>query len=102
MQTRLTKVTHQSIMLNRVNMLNIIDKGAAIMLGIRLSDETEQRLEALAKATGRTKSYYAREAIEVHLDTLEDIYLSERALENLKRGTDQVLDSDEFWHDLDN
>ncbi|MBD1401722.1 TraY domain-containing protein [Pelovirga terrestris] len=72
------------------------------MLGIRLSDETEQRLEALAKATGRTKSYYAREAIEVHLDTLEDIYLSERAIENLKSGNDCVLESDEFWHGLDN
>ncbi len=71
------------------------------MLGIRLSDETEQRLEALAKATGRTKSYYAREAIEVHLDTLEDVYLSERAIENLKSGNDRVLESDEFWHGLD-
>ncbi len=71
------------------------------MLGIRLSDETEQRLAALAKATGRTKSYYAREAIEVHLDTLEDIYLSERAIENLKSGNDRVLESDEFWHGLD-
>lgn len=71
------------------------------MLGIRLPAETEQRLEALAKATGRTKSYYAREAIEAHLDALEDIYLSERALENLKRGTDRVLSSEEFWHGLD-
>lgn len=71
------------------------------MLGIRLSDETEQRLEALAKATGRTKSFYAREAIEVHLDTLEDIYLSERAIENLRRGDDRVLNSAEFWHGLD-
>ncbi|MFO7765397.1 MAG: TraY domain-containing protein [Pelovirga sp.] len=76
--------------------------GVTIMLGIRLSDETEQRLEALAKATGRTKSYYAREAIEVHLDTLEDIYLSERAIENLKSGNDRVLESDEFWRGLDN
>lgn len=71
------------------------------MLGIRLPAETEQRLEALAKATGRTKSFYAREAIEAHLDVLEDIYLSERALENLKRGTDRVLSSEEFWHGLD-
>ena len=88
-------------MLNTVNMLNRSDMGAMIMLGIRLSDETEQRLAALAKATGRTKSYYAREAIEVHLDTLEDIYLSERAIENLKSGNDRVLESDEFWHGLD-
>ena len=33
------------------------------MLALRLPLEIEQRLEALAKKTGRSKSYYAREAI---------------------------------------
>ena len=31
------------------------------MLAIRLPAEVESRLEALAKATGRTKTFYARE-----------------------------------------
>ncbi len=56
------------------------------MLGIRLPAETEQRLAALAKATGRTKSYYAREAIEAHLDDLEDIYLAEKRLAEIRTG----------------
>ncbi|MCP5682634.1 TraY domain-containing protein, partial [Klebsiella pneumoniae] len=42
------------------------------MLAIRLSDEIESRLNLLAKQTGRTKTFYAREAILTHLDDLED------------------------------
>lgn len=51
------------------------------MLSIRLDAETEQRLDRLAKQTGRTKSYYARELIEAHLEDLEDRYLAESRLE---------------------
>ena len=51
------------------------------MLAIRLPEEIESRLEALAKATGRTKTFYAREAIIEHIEDLEDIYLAEPVLE---------------------
>jgi predicted transcriptional regulator len=40
--------------------------GGTIMLALRLPEEIEIRLDALAKATGRAKSYYAREAILTH------------------------------------
>ena len=56
------------------------------MLALRLPTDIEERLEALAKATGRTKSFYAREAILEHLDDLEDIYLAEKTLEQVRRG----------------
>jgi RHH-type rel operon transcriptional repressor/antitoxin RelB len=49
------------------------------MLALRLPQEIEGRLDALAKATGRTKSYYAREAILTHLEDLEDAYMAEAA-----------------------
>ena len=42
------------------------------MLGIRLDRKLESRLERLAKQTGRTKSYYAREAIRQYLEDRED------------------------------
>ena len=48
------------------------------MLAIRLPEDVEKRLNALAKATGRTKTFYAREAILEHLDDLEDLYLAEK------------------------
>ena len=41
------------------------------MLAIRLPEKMEKRLEQLAKRTGRTKSYYARQAIMEHLSQLE-------------------------------
>jgi RHH-type transcriptional regulator, rel operon repressor / antitoxin RelB len=52
------------------------------MLAVRLPDEIEKRLDALAKKTGRTKTYYVREAIMEHIEELEDIYLSLERLEN--------------------
>jgi len=52
------------------------------MLAVRLPDQIESRLSALAQVTGRTKTFYVREAILAHLDDLEDLYLAEyRALQ---------------------
>lgn len=56
------------------------------MLAIRLPPEIEARLEALARRTGRSKSFYARAAILDHLDDLEDLFLAERRLEDLRAG----------------
>ena len=50
------------------------------MLAVRLDKELEERLERLAKTTGRTKTFYAREAIEAHLEDLEDFYLAQERL----------------------
>ncbi|HKT47491.1 MAG TPA: TraY domain-containing protein [Candidatus Acidoferrales bacterium] len=46
------------------------------MLAIRLTPDIEKRLDALAKKTGRSKTYYAREAILEHLEDFEDYYLA--------------------------
>ncbi len=56
------------------------------MLAIRLPKDIEDRLEALAAATGRTKSFYVREAILEHIDDLEDLYLAEQRLSDLRAG----------------
>ena len=56
------------------------------MLAIRLPDKIEKRLDRLAKRTGRTKTYYAREAIVQHLDELEDIYMAEKRLAEIRAG----------------
>ncbi len=52
------------------------------VLAIRLPGEIEARLAALAAKTGRTKTFYAREAILQHLDEMEDKYLAIDRLEN--------------------
>ena len=56
------------------------------MLAIRLKPELEARLARLAKLTGRTKTFYAREAIEQHLEDLEDYYLAADAARNPGRS----------------
>ncbi len=56
------------------------------MLALRLPPEVEKRLEALAKRTGRSNSFYARAAILEHLADLEDMYLAARRLEALRGG----------------
>lgn len=62
------------------------------MLALRLSDELEKRLGELAARTGRTKSFYAREAIEAHLEDLEDFYLAEARMLNFREGDGIPLD----------
>lgn len=52
------------------------------MLALRLPKDLEDRLDAMAKKTGRTKSYYARLAIIEKLEDLEDIFLAEERLAN--------------------
>ena len=56
------------------------------MLALRLPDDLEARLDALAKKTGRTKSFYAREAIAEYIDDLEDLYLAQKRQALRERG----------------
>jgi RHH-type rel operon transcriptional repressor/antitoxin RelB len=51
------------------------------MLGLRLEPGLERRLEKLARKTGRSKSYYAREAIRQYLEDREDYLLGIAVLE---------------------
>ena len=57
------------------------------MLALRLPPDIEQRLDALARKTGRSKSYYAREAILRQIEDIEDYYLAKR---RLARGGQRV------------
>ncbi|MEA2897734.1 MAG: RHH-type transcriptional regulator, rel operon repressor / antitoxin RelB [Bradyrhizobium sp.] len=61
------------------------------MLALRLPADIEQRLDALAKNTGRSKSYYAREAILRQIEDIEDFYLARRRAQ--RRGPRVTLDS---------
>jgi RHH-type rel operon transcriptional repressor/antitoxin RelB len=61
------------------------------MLAIRLPHAIEKRLDKLARRTGRTKTYYVREAILEHLEDMEDMYLAERALERIRNGEERTI-----------
>jgi RHH-type rel operon transcriptional repressor/antitoxin RelB len=46
------------------------------MLAVRLDDETENRLAHLSHETGRSKSYYVKQAINAFLEDREDYLLA--------------------------
>jgi RHH-type rel operon transcriptional repressor/antitoxin RelB len=58
---------------------------------IRLPHEIEERLENLSVKTGRSKSFYVKEAIIDHLDDIEDVYLAEKRLERIRSGRTQTV-----------
>ncbi|MCH7880897.1 MAG: TraY domain-containing protein [Proteobacteria bacterium] len=65
------------------------------MLAIRLPEDIEKRLKALADKTGRTKTFYAKEAILEHLGEMEDKYLAIERLESSgKRWTLDELEAE--------
>ncbi len=66
------------------------------MLALRLPPDLEKRLDDLARRTGRTKSFYAREALLEHIDDLEDLYLAELRL----RDNPEFVEFDEVLSDL--
>ena len=58
------------------------------MLAVRIPDEMESRLDKLAALTGRSKSYYVRQALQTHLDEIEETYTALYRLEHpAKRWT---------------
>lgn len=65
------------------------------MLTVRLPKDIEKRLNDLASHTGRTKTFYVREAILEHLEDLEDTYLALNRLEKpAKRWSLDELEKD--------
>jgi len=59
---------------------------------IRLPDELDARLEKLASKTGRSKTFYIKEAIEEHITDLEDFYLAERRMRACDPAENATLD----------
>ena len=60
-------------------------------VSLRLPDEVAQRLQSLARRTGRSKTFYMIEAIREHLDDLEDLYLAEQRLIDLRAGKSNAV-----------
>ncbi|MGL6044707.1 MAG: type II toxin-antitoxin system RelB family antitoxin [Sandaracinobacteroides sp.] len=57
-------------------------------ISLRLPADVEDRLSALAALTGRSKTFYATEAIVEHIDDLEDAHLSAEILARIRAGTE--------------
>ena len=70
-------------------------------IAIRLPAGTNERLQALAVRTGRTATYYIRQAIETHLEDLGDLYLAQVAMERIRSGESKIISGEEFWRGMD-
>ena len=57
-------------------------------MSLRLPADVENRLAALATLTGRSKTFYATEAIVEHLDDLEDAHLSADVRDRVRAGAE--------------
>jgi RHH-type rel operon transcriptional repressor/antitoxin RelB len=69
------------------------------MIAVRVPAEMEERLTRLSKLTGRSKTFYVREALEEHLDDIEDAYLAERTLEEIRTGKLGTVSLDSLMED---
>ena len=64
-------------------------------LSIRLPGDVEDRLKTLAAKTGRTKSFYITEAICEHIEDLEDLYLAEARMIDIRAGRTKTVPLEE-------
>ena len=69
-------------------------------VSLRLPDEVSQRLEHLVQLTGRSKTYYMIEAIREHLDDLEDLYVAEQRLIEIRAGRSKTHSLEEVERSL--
>jgi RHH-type rel operon transcriptional repressor/antitoxin RelB len=69
-------------------------------ISIRLTPEDEARLEQLAANTGRSKTFYVREAIHEHLDDLEERYWADRVIREWEASDKKTRPASELWTEL--
>lgn len=68
---------------------------------LRLPDDLNTRLNALAQRTGRSKTFYILEAIREHLDDLEDAYEADIIMQRVRNGEEKLYTFEEVEKMLD-
>ena len=61
------------------------------MLEIQLPKCIEARLCRFAKETGRSETALVKEALDHYLDDLEDIYFSDKVVQRIRDGREDVV-----------
>lgn len=69
-------------------------------LSVRLTPGEEARLDALAARTGRSKTFYVRQAIEAHLDELEELYWADEAVREYEASGKESRPARQLWDEL--
>ncbi len=71
------------------------------MAVVRISDPLHERLEALAKTTHRSKSFYLNKALKEFLEDFEDYLLASERLDNLRQGKSRTYSLEEMAERFD-
>jgi RHH-type rel operon transcriptional repressor/antitoxin RelB len=69
-------------------------------LSIRLDEELEARLERLARLTGRSKSFYVKQALQDQIEDLEDLYLARRVARRVEDGRERLVPIEDLEREL--
>lgn len=69
-------------------------------VSLRLPVDLNQRLSHLSEQTGRSKTFYMLEAIKQHIDDLEDLYLAEQRLLDVRAGRSMTYSLDDVERSL--
>lgn len=69
-------------------------------MSIRFSPEEEARLEALSTRTGRSKSFYVRQAVHTYLDEIEQAYWQDEAVRTWEQAGKPSRPAEELWEEL--
>ena len=70
------------------------------MLGVRLDSELEERLAAVARTQGRSKSDIAREAVRRYVERHDEAFLAEARRQSLAAAALGWTEDDEAWERL--
>lgn len=67
------------------------------MLGVRLDSDLEERLAAVARTQGRSKSDIAREAVRRYVERHDEAFLAEAKRQSLVAAAHDLHAKDEDW-----
>ena len=70
------------------------------MPAVRIPEDLDNRLNTLARRTGRSKNSFVREALLHQLDDIEDYYLGMETLERIRKGEERAYSSAEARREL--
>lgn len=68
-----------------------------VTASFRTKPELKNRVEFLAKETRRPTSFYYNLLLEDYLEELEDIYLSEKILADIRSGKEKTVPAEEVY-----
>ncbi len=69
-------------------------------LSIRIDKKLDLRLTRIAKLTGRTKSFYLRQALAEQIEDLEDFYVAQKVSARLATGKESTVALEDLEREL--